>query len=160
MRTLISLSLSLLTAVAVAEDWQVAKVLGAETHGTENALAVQIGDMAVVASYTARWSVLGSTREGRRASDLVVGETIQARIDGSRLLFVMPGGNTMRARIVRRELRGDDEPFVMPAPDLRSRSSDHADARGQREMEERQRCFQRQQTQHGLGGPVPNAALC
>ena len=66
----------------------------------------------------------------------------------------MSNGKTMKASIVRRELVTAGAPVTLPDLQL-----DDGDS-GKREMEERQRCFQRQQMEHGLGGPVPNAALC
>jgi hypothetical protein len=153
--------LALFASETHAQEWQTAKVLGAETRGTENVLAVQLGDLAIVASYTAKWSVMGGTREGRRASDLIVGGTVQARVDGSKLHFVMPNGTTMRANIVRRQLVAEGDAISLPT-DTGSVSQSSSDEyrRMQQEADARQRCFQRQQMEHGLGGPVPNASTC
>jgi secreted protein with Ig-like and vWFA domain len=123
-------------------------------------LAVQIGDLAVVASYTAKWSIMGGTREGRRAADLVVGGTVQARIDGSKLVFVIPNGSTISASIVRQQLVADGATVSLPESVATSESANDANTRAQQDLREKQRCFQRQQMEHGLGGPVPNAALC
>jgi hypothetical protein len=153
-------SLAMLAGVIQAQEWQTAKVLSAETRGTENVLAVQIGDLAIVASYTAKWSIMGGTREGRRAADLVVGGTVQARLDGSKLVFVIPNGSTVSASIVRRQLVGDGASVILPDPISTSESANDASRRAQQELQEKQRCFQRQQMEHGLGGPVPNAAAC
>ena len=101
-------------AVAHAQEWETAKVLGAETRGTENAVAVQIGELAVIASYTAQFSILGNTAEWRRASNLAVGGDVQARIDGSKLHVVMPNGKTVKANIVRRALQQGNELVLLP----------------------------------------------
>jgi hypothetical protein len=47
---------------------------------------------------------MGGTRAGRRASELTVGGTVRAAVDGDALLLELPSGTQVRATIVRRSL--------------------------------------------------------
>jgi hypothetical protein len=130
MRLLIPMFLVVFAGAAHGQDWETAKVLGAETRGTDNVLAVQIGELAIVALYTAQWSVMGNTAEWRRASNLVIGSDVQARIDGGRLHVVMPNGKIVKADIVRRALQKSDGLVLLPEDDesagSRVQSGQHA----------------------------------
>jgi hypothetical protein len=103
MRALISMTL-LAAASAYAQDFLPAKVMEAQSQvdplsacqtALANTVVVQIDDMLVRALYC--------TLGGRRAADLVIGDSVDAAIDGRKLIIRLPDGKTVKADIVRRE---------------------------------------------------------
>jgi hypothetical protein len=106
---------ALLANIASAADFQSAKVLDVQPYTEHGApivapnnghpvlldtsddmftLTVAIGDMGYSANY----------RSGRhfKSSEVVVGDTIEARIDGDKLIIKRPDGKELKAKITRR----------------------------------------------------------
>jgi hypothetical protein len=116
MRALMALALVCLSFAAhAAEEFQVATILDAGTHretdgavmnvfgGINNTEAnvsvvvLQIGTLKVTAEYETMF-------HGKRAaSNMIVGDTVQARTDGKWLHFVGPSGKVIKAKVMRQE---------------------------------------------------------
>jgi len=105
MRFLIGLSLLCVVLGAHADDFQAATILEAGTHyegseeerATINVIVLQMGTLKITGQYE---TILHGPRA---ASNLIVGDTVQARADGKWLYFVGPTGKTIKARIMRQE---------------------------------------------------------
>ena len=114
MRTLLAVALLAFTVGAHGADgFQPAAILDASTHvetfGTVvmpvNTVTLRLGDLVVTADYYT------ALKNGPNvASALVVGDTVQAKLDGKKLLLVLPNGKKISADITRRA-RAD-----LPAP--------------------------------------------
>ena len=61
------------------------------------AITVAIDGIAVTGIYEAKW------RWSYAPQDLVVGDTIDARIDGKKLIIKRPDGKEFKAKIIKRE---------------------------------------------------------
>ena len=116
-RQLIAMALLLMCAAANADEFKAARLLDAEAyteHQTTGAvikgnggiyslkhdmyrIAVALDGMKVTAVYEAHWSW------SPKASNLVIGTEVQAKLDKEKLVVQTPDGKTIRARIIRRE---------------------------------------------------------
>jgi hypothetical protein len=118
-RMLIAMSLVLTSAVAQAAEFKPAKLLEAEAYTERqttgavikgnggiyslkhdmNRIAVSLDGMKITAVYEAHWSW------SPKASNLVIGTEVQAKLENEKVVLLTPDGKTIKAKIVRRELR-------------------------------------------------------
>ena len=102
---------TLLACAAFAADFQSATIVDASTqnellsNGTGGVVPVPHSTVTVLIAglkITAQYYTADPSGP-RAASQLVVGDMVQARVDGKWLYFVVPSGKTIKARIVRQE---------------------------------------------------------
>jgi hypothetical protein len=120
MRAIITVLLLLAASVAHADDFQAAVIVDAGTSvqatgggtvqnfGTFSTVTPSSANVSVVVLRIGNLQVTGEYKtilQGpRAASNLIVGDTLQARADGKWLYFVMPGTDkTIKAKIMRQE---------------------------------------------------------
>jgi hypothetical protein len=63
-----------------------------------NRMTVSLDGVLITGVFETHWG------KSPRASDFVVGTTVQAMIEGDKLLIAVPNAKPIRARIVRREI--------------------------------------------------------
>ena len=63
-----------------------------------NRITVSLNGMKISAIYEAHWSW------SPKASGLVIGTLVQAKVDGDKLIVVTPDAKAIKAKIIRREL--------------------------------------------------------
>ncbi len=101
---------TVLAFAALADDFRSATIVDAGTQNElvgngqggvltmpQNTVTVLVGTLKITGQY---YALAGGSKA---ASQLIVGDTVQARVDGKWLYFVGPSGKTIKARIVRQE---------------------------------------------------------
>lgn len=102
----LTLALVLISTIALAADFQQAKLLDVISHKQANPVVpVAVYDMVTITvaingmSYTATYYA----SKHLRSADLIVGDFIPAKLDNTELLIKLPDGKEIKSKIVRRE---------------------------------------------------------